>query len=146
MHVVNNPLGGTVTYWIRGEESAGALTVFESVVAAGQGPPLHLHTDAGEFVYVVEGTLQIRVGEVLDDAPPGTFVFIPRGVAHTWQTTGTSPTRFLFGFTPASPGMERFFEHAAGFEAEVWVAAGFARFAEDARMEILGPPLAPSDC
>jgi hypothetical protein len=30
--VVDNPLGGSVTYWARSEETAGAVTVLEAVV------------------------------------------------------------------------------------------------------------------
>jgi hypothetical protein len=72
-------------------------------------------------------------------------VFIPRGVPHTWLNAGDEPARFLALFTPAAPGMERFFERAAELPKEPRAAAALKRFAADAGMEVLGPPLANSD-
>ena len=143
--VVGNPLGGSVTYWARSEETAGAMTVLESVVAPGEGPPLHAHGNEDEFVYVLEGTLRVRLEEAVREAPAGSFVFIPSGLVHTWKNAGDGAARFLFGFTPAASGMERLFERGAEFEADTWIAEGFGRFAGDAGMEVLGPPLAQSD-
>jgi quercetin dioxygenase-like cupin family protein len=143
--VVDNPLGGSVTYWARGEETAGGVTLLQGVVAPGEGPPLHLHVNEDEFICVLEGRLRVRLQDAVREAPAGSFVFIPKGVAHTWQNTGHGAARFLFGFTPAAPGMERFFERGAEFEADTWIAEGFGRFAGDAGMELLGPPLAQSD-
>ncbi len=49
----------------------------------------------------------------------------------------------LFVFTPASPGMERFFERFAEVAGEgSAVREAFAALAEDAGMTVLGPPLA----
>lgn len=141
---VDNPTGGVVIYWARGEETHGALTLMESVVAPGEGPPLHVHTDDDEFVYVLEGRVHIYVAGVLREVPAGSFVFIPKGVRHTWQNTGTSDARFLFGFAPAAPGMERFFEQAAELPAASRLVEGFRTFAGDAGVEVVGPPLAQS--
>jgi quercetin dioxygenase-like cupin family protein len=143
--MVDNPLGGSVAYWARSEETAGAVTVLESVVAPGEGPPLHVHVNEDEFIYVLEGRLRVRLEEAVREAPAGSFVFIPKGVPHTWKNAGDGAARFLFGFTPAASGMERFFERGAEFEADTWIAEGFGRFADDAGMELLGPPLAQSD-
>lgn len=35
--------------------------------------------------------------------------------------------------------MEHFFERGAEFEADMWIAEGFGRFAGDAGLELLGP-------
>jgi hypothetical protein len=51
----------------------------------------------------------------------------------------------LFVFTPASPGMERFFERFAEVAGEgSAVREAFAALADDAGMTVLGPPLAQS--
>jgi quercetin dioxygenase-like cupin family protein len=142
--VVDNPLGGSLTYWARSEETAGAVTLLEGVVAPGEGPPLHVHANEDESIFVLEGRLRVRLQDAVREAPAGSFVFIPRGTAHTWQNTGDGAARFLVGFTPAAPGMERFFERGAEFDADTWIAEGFGRFASDAGMELLGPPLSQS--
>jgi quercetin dioxygenase-like cupin family protein len=140
-----NPVGGPVTIKARGRQTGGALTVFESVPAPGEGPPLHLHAREDEILYVLEGHLRIRLEDEVSEAPAGAFVFIPRGLPHTWQNAGEGPAHVLFALAPAAPGMERFFERAAGVADDTPLADAFAQFAADGGMEVLGPPLAQSD-
>ena len=54
-------------------------------------------------MYVLEGRLRFRLDETDHTAPAGSFVFIPRGVPHTWQNAGDGRAHILFVFTPASP-------------------------------------------
>lgn len=139
---VRSPIGAPLTFKARSEETGGALTVFESAVAPGEGPPLHLHVREDEGIYVLQGRLRVRLEETLHDAPSGSFVFIPSGVPHTWQNAGDELARLLVMFTPAAPGMEQFFERSAGLVDSTPAADAFKRFAGDAGMEVLGPPLA----
>jgi quercetin dioxygenase-like cupin family protein/ketosteroid isomerase-like protein len=137
---VDNAVGGAVTYWARSEDDTGrSLSALETSVMPGEGPPLHVHVNEDEFIYVLEGLLRMRLEDDVDDAPAGSFVFIPKGTPHTWQNAGGDVARFLFGFTPGAPGMEHFFERGAAAEARL--EERFARFARDAGMEVVGPPL-----
>lgn len=137
---VGNPVGGHVVFKVRGEHTAGRLTAFETVIAAGQGPPLHRHGDADETIWVIEGDVRFQLADALEPAPAGSFVFIPRGVPHTFQNTGSEPARMLIQFAPA--GMEHFFDR--------FVALGepdrdaFTTIGAEVGMEVLGPPLAES--
>jgi quercetin dioxygenase-like cupin family protein len=139
---IANPAGGGLTYKARSEETEGALSVWESTAAPGEGPPLHRHTDEDELMYVLDGTVRFRLAEDEHVAAAGSLVFIPRGLPHTWQNAGDQPARILFLFTPGSPGMERFFERSAELPDDTRLAEGFGAFAGDAGMEVLGPPLA----
>jgi hypothetical protein len=47
-------------------------------------------------------------------------------------------------FAPAAAGMERFFERSAELADDTRAAAAFKKFASEAGMEVLGPPLAQS--
>jgi mannose-6-phosphate isomerase-like protein (cupin superfamily) len=75
---VKNPVGGHITFKVRGEQTNGALSAFESVAAPGEGPPLHLHVNQDEVWYVLEGRFRVKVDNEVEDAPPGALVFIPR--------------------------------------------------------------------
>jgi quercetin dioxygenase-like cupin family protein len=141
---VVNPTGGAVSYLARGEETGGSLTVIETVVAPGEGPPLHVHVHDDEFIYMLEGTFRVLLAGALREVGAGSFVFVPKGVPHTWQNFGSGMGRFLFGFAPAAPGMEQFFERAAELPAASRLGEGFRRFAGDAGMDVVGPPLAQS--
>lgn len=142
---VANPAGGGLTYKARSGQTGGAPTAWESTAAPGEGPPLHLHVNQDEFMYVLEGGLRFRLDETDHAAPASSFVFIPRGVPHTWQNAGDGHARILFVFTPASPGMERFFERSAELPEDSRMADAFKTLASDAGMEVLGPPLAQFD-
>jgi mannose-6-phosphate isomerase-like protein (cupin superfamily) len=67
--VVTNPLGGPLTFKLRGEQTNGLLAAFESVAGQGEGPPLHVHRIEDEIVYVLEGTLRMKLGDDLRSAP-----------------------------------------------------------------------------
>jgi quercetin dioxygenase-like cupin family protein len=139
------PSGGSLTFVAKGEQTGGALTAFLTVLGTpGEGPPFHLHVREDEVIYVLEGRLRVRLEETVLEAPAGSFVFLPNGAPHTWQNVSETLTRILVEFTPAAPGMERFFERAAELPADTPTAAAFATLAEDAGMVVLGPPLAKS--
>ncbi len=142
---VANPAGGGLTYKARSGQTGGALTVWESTAAPWEGPPLHLHVNEDEFMYVLEGWLRFRLDETDHTAPAGSFVFIPRGVPHRWQNAGDGHARILFVFTPGSPGMERFFERSAELPEDTRTADAFKTLASGAGIKVLGPPLARSD-
>lgn len=139
---VTNPLGGPLSLKIRAEDTGGALAAFESVAAPGEGPPLHLHQEQDEILYVLEGTLRVRLGDKVRDAPAGTFVFIPKQSVHTWQNVGREPARILVIVAPA--GLERFFERFAALPADVSPAEAFREYGPEVGMKILGPPLSES--
>jgi mannose-6-phosphate isomerase-like protein (cupin superfamily) len=82
---VENPVGGPLTFKLRGAETNGTLAAFESIVRPGEGPPLHVHLNEDEIWHALEGTFRVRLTDDVRDAPAGSFVFIPRGVAYTWH-------------------------------------------------------------
>src|ERR671913_1469263 len=59
---------------------------------------LHIHYCDDEAWHVLEGCLRFRFehGEV--DAPAGTTVFVPAGLAHPYRVT--EPSRYLIFLTP----------------------------------------------
>ena len=54
--------------------------------------------DTNEVVTVVEGRLEMTVGDQVMIAEPGDEVFIPRGVVHSVRNVHTTTTRWLFGY------------------------------------------------
>jgi quercetin dioxygenase-like cupin family protein len=139
------PARGSLTFLATGDETGGAATVFESRIEPGEGPPVHLHLREDELIYVIEGRLRVRLGETIEGAAAGSLIFLPRGVPHAWQNVGDDAARFLAWFTPAAPGMERFFERAADLPSDQRLADAFGSLADDAGMVVVGPPLAQSD-
>jgi mannose-6-phosphate isomerase-like protein (cupin superfamily) len=61
--------------------------------------PLHLHRNDDEAWYVLEGTLCVRVGKDIVEAPAGSAVFVPRGTPHTYWNPGPGLIRYLLVMT-----------------------------------------------
>jgi quercetin dioxygenase-like cupin family protein len=142
---VENPMGGVFTFKITSEESDGALTAVETFIVRPEGPPLHVH-DQDELIYTLAGSLRVKLGDTMREAPAGSFVFIPRGTPHTWQNVGTEPLRFFATIMPAAAAFEEFFKRYAQLPAEERGVEAFARLAAETNaFEVVGPPLAESD-
>lgn len=61
----------------------GALTLIESETTGGA--PMHVHSREDECFYVLAGTIRVTCGDDLFEAGPGSFVFLPRGIPHSWD-------------------------------------------------------------
>ncbi len=67
---------------------------------SGSGPGyLHVHHSDDEAWHVLEGTLTFRFVDREIQAPAGTTVFVPAGVAHDY-VEAAGPTRYLIILTP----------------------------------------------
>ena len=102
---------GDVTLKAVGAETGGRMSVYEFVSPPRTaGPPVHLHRGWDEAFYVLEGEMTFLVDGRTHAAPAGSFVFVPRGVLHTFWNESAAPARNLTVFTPA--GIEAYFEEA----------------------------------
>ena len=111
--------GAIATLKAVGADTAGRFSIVESAPSPGApGLGMHRHRGSDEALYVLEGTVTVRVGDRTAEAPAGSFVFIPRGTGHMFRNPGPLPARVLVIFAPA--GVERFLEATA----EAFDAAG----------------------
>jgi glyoxylate utilization-related uncharacterized protein len=80
----------------------------EALVPPGGGPPPHIHTREEETFYLLEGQLEVLLGEETVLAGPGDFVSVRRGTVHRFRNTSAETARVILTFTPA--GIEHWFE------------------------------------
>jgi quercetin dioxygenase-like cupin family protein len=139
---VENPTGAVTTFKALADATGAALTAIEGAAVPGEGPPLHVHRSQDELIYTLQGVHRVKLGGQLFDAPTGSFIFIPRGTAHTWQNVGDTLSRFFAAFVPAAPEFEEFFARYGELPADDRGASAFARLADETHaMEVVGPPL-----
>ena len=100
--------GDRYTFLVTGAQSDGAYFIMEAIVPPEGGPPPHIHHREQESFYVLEGVLDIKMGDKVVQAATGDFVHIPCGTVHSFRNTGSSTARLLLIFSPG--GIERFFE------------------------------------
>jgi mannose-6-phosphate isomerase-like protein (cupin superfamily) len=127
--------------------TGGRLSVFRATMPEGFSPPRHIHTREDEVFIVEEGEARFDVDGRILTAGPGTTVFMPRRVPHTFQVL--SPVARMLGvMTPG--GFEELFRSLgmpAG--ARTLPPAGEVPFdvhavmAEQERLgtQVVGPPL-----
>jgi quercetin dioxygenase-like cupin family protein len=65
----------------------------------GNGAPLHSHPWSETF-YMLEGEMEVQVGNRKALATPGTLMFVPENVAHSFRIC--SPTTRVLEIIPAS--------------------------------------------
>lgn len=101
-------LSELVAFIAGAEETGGRYALTDSLVPPGGEAPRHTHEREDEAFWVLEGELEILVGEDRFLAGPGAFAHLPRGVPHAYRNAGDSDARFLTLMVPA--GLERFFK------------------------------------
>jgi quercetin dioxygenase-like cupin family protein len=76
--------GRQLAILLTAERTNGQCSVIHSTERPGSEPPQHCHQREDEICYVLAGALTYYVGDEVHQAPPGTCVFVPRGVEHTF--------------------------------------------------------------
>lgn len=96
--------GDTLRFLASADQTGGALSLTEAIVAPEAGPLLHLHPDSDELVVVLAGGIRSwsADGEA-EDLGVGDCLFVERGVLHGYVNTGDAPARLLIQYSPAGP-------------------------------------------
>lgn len=103
-----------IRFLVEGEESEGAVAVFEFDVPAGaKVAAAHSHDGYGETIYGLEGVLTWTVEGMPVDVGPGEALFIPRGAVHHFDNTHDVDAKALAVVTPGVLGPDYFREVAA---------------------------------
>ena len=116
-------------------QTNGAYTMIEIVADPYTGAPLHIHSSEEEHFIVLEGTLDIAIGDRRWDAPAGTSVTVRRGLPHAWCNPSIMPLRLLAVFSPGR--IEGLFRSAAGVRDIDKISAIAARYGT----QLIGPSL-----
>src|SRR5438876_1724968 len=83
------------------DETGGVVSVLEATEPPGFGPPIHVHHDAAEAFYVLEGEYIMYLEDREFVCPAGAFIFIPSGARHGFRV-GDLPSRKLNFYFPAA--------------------------------------------
>ncbi len=101
-----------VVFKLYSQDTRGQLAVVEHPIEPGTlAGPLHTHHREDEASYVLEGEIGAQIGDEVIHAQPGTLIWKPRGVPHTFWNQSAAPARLLEIISPA--GLEKYFEELA---------------------------------
>ncbi|MFP5351940.1 MAG: cupin domain-containing protein [Actinomycetota bacterium] len=135
-------LGSLASIVAAADETGGSLGAIIQKVTKASNPPLHVHANEDEAWLVIDGEIDFHLGDDVVRATPGTFVFAPRGLPHSFDVV-TPEAQLLILVTPG--GFEGMFRELG---APLGAAEGAppidpARVEEVAGrygLEIVGPP------
>jgi len=83
------------------QDTDSAFSLLEADEPPDFGPPLHIHHDAAEAFYVLEGEYIMFLDDREVACPAGSFIFIPAGMRHGFRV-GAKPSRKLNFYFPAA--------------------------------------------
>ena len=134
-------IGGIkVRFLLEGEQTGGALAMFEFGVAAGTPVPIaHSHDAYDETVYGLAGVLTWTVAGEPHEVGPGEVLTIPRGVVHGFDNPGDVDARALAVVTPGILGPDYFREIAGVLAQSAGGPPDLAALAEVMRRHGLTP-------
>lgn len=82
-----------------GRDTGGAYEIFELSGPRASGPPPHSHPWSEAYV-LLEGEVEVTIGERKLNATPGCFVNIPAGLTHAYRVLSEG-ARFIVVTSPA---------------------------------------------
>ena len=107
-----------IRFLVEGEQSGGAVAVFEFDVPGGARVPVaHSHDGYEETIYGVDGVLTWTVEGTPTEIGPGDALLIPRGAVHHFENAGDVDAKALAIVTPGILGPDFFREVAAILDA-----------------------------
>jgi mannose-6-phosphate isomerase-like protein (cupin superfamily) len=95
-----------LTFKALGAETNGQFWALEGLADHNMAVPLHAHSREDEIWYVLEGEIAFTVGNETQIGGPGSFVYIPRHMPHTFQIRSATARWFGIGL-PA--GLDEWF-------------------------------------
>ncbi|WP_137924378.1 cupin domain-containing protein [Cupriavidus sp. 2SB] len=122
------PFGLDMRVLLSSEATGGTISVIMASHKPGEGPPDHLHHMQEECFFIVEGTYELTAGDVTRTVGPGTIVYLPRGVVHSFKNVGTTVARMLDWSVPG--GQDRYFTEISNRAGTGFAGANIAQISE----------------
>ena len=107
-----NVIGDIQTLKLTGKDTNGLFTLIEEENEPGTGIPMHVHENEDEVFKVIEGEMELTVGETTTILKAGDLAFGPKGIPHSWRIVGDTKAKVILSVFPA--GIEHMFEELGG--------------------------------
>jgi len=85
-------------------QSGSSAAFLEYATKKGEEPPSHTHETENEMFYVLEGAITFQCGKETFDLAKGGFIFLPRGIEHSYIIQGEGPVRLIVVTSPVRVG------------------------------------------
>ena len=106
--VLQNVIGDMQTVKLTGLDTNGQFTLIEEENVPGTMVPPHVHSNEDEVFKVLEGEIELTVGDQTTILKAGDLALGPRGIPHSWKIIGDKNAKVILSVFPA--GIELMFE------------------------------------
>ena len=133
--------GIEITIKVASASTGGAFAVFEEVTHPGAGPALHVHRNQFEIFRFLEGVYEVKVGDDLFTAEPGSVAVVKPGSSHAFRNIGEGDARLQFIIMPGASSDEFFRQLSPLLSRGEPDQAALDRLGEQFDTLFVGPPL-----
>ncbi len=110
-----NVLGDNQNIKLTGQDTNGQYTLIEQNNTPGVAIPPHVHENEDEVFQVLEGQVEMNIGDKMTTLNAGDLIFCPKGVPHSWKVVGEENARAMLSIFPA--GLEGMFKELSELPA-----------------------------
>lgn len=96
-------VSGSVFYHrVKNNETDGVFSVIELITEPGKGVALHVYEKEDELVYLLQGEIEVTLGDQVMKAVPGVMALLPRGIPHGFTNVGDTPSIVIDTILPGA--------------------------------------------
>lgn len=119
---IDNSFGGLdIRTLLIGEESAGRFSIHDVILRPGATLPPHHLPDSDSYWYVVEGEVELTIGDRTELARRDAFGYAPQDTTQAIRNRSGAPARAYLWYSPAGP------ERAFALAHKVWLESRGSR-------------------
>jgi len=102
-------LGGLRRVLLDSQDTNGDIYLIKGIMPEGSVVPLHIHELEDEIFHVIEGQVEVILGDEIVQGKKGDIIYLPRGIRHGIKTVGKETAQVLNYVIPGK-NFEAFFE------------------------------------
>jgi mannose-6-phosphate isomerase-like protein (cupin superfamily) len=95
-------LGVQMKILLSSSDTGGRFSLVEGIMPPGGDGGLHIHLREDESMHLLEGQLEVTIGEKVFDLKPRESYFAPRGIPQRLRNRGSVPARSLMIMSPST--------------------------------------------
>ena len=92
--------GSQIFHKVNSKDTNGVFSVVEIVTPPEKGIDVHVHEREDELVYLLEGEIEVTLGNQKMKAVRGVMALLPRGIPHGFTNVGNKSSRLLDTILP----------------------------------------------
>lgn len=94
---------GTVfNHRVKSKDTGAVFSVIEMITEPAMGVSPHVHENEDELVYLLQGEIEVTLGDQTMKAVPGVMAFLPRGIPHGFTNIGDTPSIVIDTILPGA--------------------------------------------